>query len=521
MALTYAYIPNSVDGTVSVIDTATKTVVNTIAVGSQPNCVCVNSKTATTRVYVSNFGDNTVSVIDAQLGTVIATISSGIGTGPQGIAVSPDGLQVYVVNYTSNNFSVITTATNTAVLNATVTLTSPVGVVVNSNNLSFFVVGAGADVIEVSVPGYIQTNTVIGPGVGIDLVGVSQIVMGSSGIFYFNSATSTIFLIDGSTTYKGVAITPNGQFVYIARNSAGTVSKYNTGTGAITNTIVIGTAPQGVSITPDGLEAYCVNSGSNTVSIVNIASNLVTDTIAVGNTPVGIGSFIGTLACATLTITPATLPDGIVNTFYNEIISATGGIGPYTYNVVFGSLPSGLSLDVNTGVLSGFPDTVEAISFAIEVEDLATECVEGTDYTFTIAEAETPIFTLPPVRVNDPYVDDQYFRLQLFMCCLGTKGADISSRLKIGIECCCEVNTFELLVMYWSVLECYDPTPGATNCLTPLQVDAIWNHISQLCGICFPPYGSTYGNGNANGGFRITENNIYRVTETGVYRIIN
>jgi len=29
-------------------------------------------------------------------------------------------------------------------------------------------------------------------------------------------------------------------------------------------------------------------------------------------------------------------------------------------------------------------------------------------------------------------------------------------------------------------------------CLTQTEVDKIWDHVAKLCGICFPPYGSTY-----------------------------
>lgn len=69
--------------------------------------------------YITNFGSNNVSVIDTATNTVIATIP--VGSVPLGVVVTPDGSKVYVANSDDNSVSVIATATNT------VTATIPVG----------------------------------------------------------------------------------------------------------------------------------------------------------------------------------------------------------------------------------------------------------------------------------------------------------------------------------------------------------------------------------------------------------
>ena len=66
---------------------------------------------AQTRAYVALFLDNTVSVIDTATNTVVATIA----VGGFGIAITPDGTRAYVTNEFSNTVSVIDTATNTVV----------------------------------------------------------------------------------------------------------------------------------------------------------------------------------------------------------------------------------------------------------------------------------------------------------------------------------------------------------------------------------------------------------------------
>jgi YVTN family beta-propeller protein len=60
--------------------------------------------------YVTNAGANTVSVIDTATNTVVATVP--VGVNPTGVAITPDGTRAYVSGIP---LSVIDTATNTEV----------------------------------------------------------------------------------------------------------------------------------------------------------------------------------------------------------------------------------------------------------------------------------------------------------------------------------------------------------------------------------------------------------------------
>ena len=115
-AAPFAYITNAGSGNVSVIDTATNTVVATVGVGTSPYGVAVNL--AGTFTYVANQGSNTVSVINTATNTVVANV--GVGANPYGVAVNPAGTFAYVANVNSNTVSVIDTATNTVVANVNV-----------------------------------------------------------------------------------------------------------------------------------------------------------------------------------------------------------------------------------------------------------------------------------------------------------------------------------------------------------------------------------------------------------------
>jgi YVTN family beta-propeller protein len=119
-----AYVTNFGSNTVSVIDTATNMVVpvpdgEAIKVGLVPIGLAITPDGA--RVYVVNVNFSpvpppplgNVSVIDTATNTVIATVV--VGPGPRAVAITPDGAHAYVTNFFDDTLSVIDTATNTVV----------------------------------------------------------------------------------------------------------------------------------------------------------------------------------------------------------------------------------------------------------------------------------------------------------------------------------------------------------------------------------------------------------------------
>lgn len=79
---------------------------------------------------------------------------------------------------------------------------------------------------------------------------------------------------------------------------------------------------------------------------------------------------VGTQTGTPPTITTATLPGGTQNTSYPDTtLAATGGTAPYSWSVISGSLPAGLSLATSTGVISGTPTSPGTSSFTVQVKD--------------------------------------------------------------------------------------------------------------------------------------------------------
>lgn len=68
-------------------------------------------------------------------------------------------------------------------------------------------------------------------------------------------------------------------------------------------------------------------------------------------------------------ILTTSLPTGTVGASYNQTIQATGGTQPYTWSVISGSLPTGLSLNTATGNISGTPTAQGTSTFTIQVSD--------------------------------------------------------------------------------------------------------------------------------------------------------
>jgi len=69
-----------------------------------------------------------------------------------------------------------------------------------------------------------------------------------------------------------------------------------------------------------------------------------------------------------LGITTPTLSSAEVNVPYQETIRGGGGSSPYTFTVVEGALPPGLSLD-SDGRLSGTPTQQGSFPFKVRVRD--------------------------------------------------------------------------------------------------------------------------------------------------------
>ncbi|MCF8538311.1 MAG: choice-of-anchor D domain-containing protein [Candidatus Nanopelagicales bacterium] len=113
----------------------------------------------------------------------------------------------------------------------------------------------------------------------------------------------------------------------------------------------------------------------------------VTATNSNGSASSSIGSFTTSARPLVLTTTTGSLTTGTVATVYSKTLAADGGTAPYTWSVVAGSLPSGLSLNSTTGAISGTPLFDGGSSFTIEVTDATSQTATKV---FSISVVDSP-----------------------------------------------------------------------------------------------------------------------------------
>ncbi len=71
--------------------------------------------------------------------------------------------------------------------------------------------------------------------------------------------------------------------------------------------------------------------------------------------------------------------EAVVDTPYEFQCTATGGVLPYAWTIDSGALPTGLTLDGSTGLISGTPSMAGAFSFVIKVTDSSVITSSDTD----------------------------------------------------------------------------------------------------------------------------------------------
>jgi YVTN family beta-propeller protein len=297
---TRAYVTNSFDSNVSVIDTASNTVMATIPVGLAPSTIAITPGTDSFEqdgrrhqplAYVPNGADNTVSVIDTTSNTIVATIP--VGQDPSGVAITSDGTHAYVTNQLEDSVSVIDTAGNKVV--ATIPgFIIPIGVAITPDGAQPY----ERDDRRKQSFAYVTNNVPTIDGSNFPASAVSVIDTAS------NKVAATIPV---GQDPNGVAITPDGTRAYVANQRDGTASVIDTAHNKVVATIRVGAGPAGVAIPSDGTNpsmhnapprqplAYVTNFVDNTVSVINTASNKVVATIRVG---------AGPFAVAFATVTP-------------------------------------------------------------------------------------------------------------------------------------------------------------------------------------------------------------------------
>ena len=97
-----------------------------------------------------------------------------------------------------------------------------------------------------------------------------------------------------------------------------------------------------------------------------------------------------------LAITTTSLAAGQIQVAYSASLQASGGTAPYTWSVLSGQLPTGLTLSSATGTITGTPTVAGSFSFTIQVKDTVAATASAG---FSLNIATTP----PPPTSTAPF----------------------------------------------------------------------------------------------------------------------
>ena len=149
--------------------------------------------------------------------------------------------------------------------------------------------------------------------------------------------------------------------------------------------ILEGEIPLGITIDPTG-SLMGVPSEAGTYEFTVRVSERVYDDSSPLSTDV---TYTLKIKSSAIDVLPATLEDGTVGGNYSQWLSASGGVQPYTYQLIQGSLPDGMTLAGSH--ISGAPSASGTSTFKVKVTD-STSATAEIEYTLTV-NPRTPMVT--------------------------------------------------------------------------------------------------------------------------------
>ena len=169
------------------------------------------------------------------------------------------------------------------------------------------------------------------------------------------------------------------------------------GTPAYTYVLAGGALPNGLSLAAATISGTPLTAGPYAFTIRATDSASLTVERA----------YSGQVLTSAITILPDSITGLLVGKPYTQTHTASGGTAPYTWAVIGGALPAGLTLAAGTGIVSGTPTTQGAFSFTLRATDnvakIGTKTYGGTvgANVLTITPTKLPqLIVAAPISVQ-------------------------------------------------------------------------------------------------------------------------
>ena len=293
------YVSNEKDNTISIIDSETNELVDTLKVGERPRgltfsqdykvlYVCASDSDAVQvydvatgkhindlpsgedpeqfvlhpdnkRLYIANEDDAIATVVDVEKRRVVAQIE--VGVEPEGMAVSHNGKWVIVTSETTNMAHWVNTDTSEVVANTLVDQ-RPRDAEFTLDDSELWVsseIGGTVSVIDVASKTIKQTLNFAIKGISSDRV---QPV--------------------------GIEMTSDGKYAFIALGPANHVAVVERATMEVVKYILVGRRVWHLALTPEEDKLYTSNGISGDVTMIDVAKLRPVKTIKVGRYPWGV-----------------------------------------------------------------------------------------------------------------------------------------------------------------------------------------------------------------------------------------
>jgi hypothetical protein len=112
-------------------------------------------------------------------------------------------------------------------------------------------------------------------------------------------------------------------------------------------------------------------------------------------------SFTITLTISPLALNTSPFPSATLGTAYTATATASGGLQPYAWSVIAGSLPNGLNLDAAKGTISGTPSATGTFVFTLQVSDgEKPNAILSAGFTITVSASSAVNCTGVNLSVN-------------------------------------------------------------------------------------------------------------------------
>lgn len=290
------FVTNEKDDTVSVIDGATNTVIETIAIGARPRGIGVAPDGS--EVYVAISEANAIAVFDPESFEILRTFDSG--DDPETFAVHPNG-NIYISNEDDAKASVFNPKTGELVAEIKVGI-EPEGVAISPDGSKVIVTSESTNMLHViTVPEHtISNNILVGARpraatfnrAGTIAYATSEI---SGEVKKVDVASGKIIgrmpLADDKAKPKDVLLNNDETKLFVAGGRANAIFVLDPNSLEIQTSIPVGKRVWGLALSTDSSRLYTTDGVSNQVSVIDTASDKVIATVPVGKFPWGVAVY--------------------------------------------------------------------------------------------------------------------------------------------------------------------------------------------------------------------------------------